>query len=111
MLKYIRYKTVNNNSSKLIRKRTSWKTNIQKQPPSCVLYNKVFLTFSQNSLENNCFGALSCRPETFSFIKKRLRLRCFSINFAKFLRSLFYRTPPVAAFETFYLRVLIMKYK
>ena len=30
-------------------------------------------------------------------LKKRLWYRCFPVNFAKFLRTPFYRTPPVAA--------------
>ena len=37
--------------------------------------------------------------------------QCFSVNFAKFLRALFYRTSPVAAFEIFYLQVLITYYE
>ena len=44
-------------------------------------------------------------------LEKRLELRCFSVNFEKFLRSLFYRTTPMAAFEEIYLDVLIMKRK
>ena len=31
------------------------------------------------------------------FNKKRLQRRCFLVKFAKFLRTVFYRTPPVAA--------------
>ena len=69
MLKLINIKSPTFYSSKLIRKCTYWKTNIQKQPHSGVLY-KVFVRFSQNSLENNCAEVLSCRPETFKFIKK-----------------------------------------
>ena len=30
-------------------------------------------------------------------LKKRLRQKCFLVNFAKFLRELFLRIPPVAA--------------
>ena len=32
-----------------------------------------------------------------NFIKKRLQHRCFLVNIAKFLKTAFYRTPPVAA--------------
>ena len=32
-----------------------------------------------------------------SFYKKRLQHKCFPVNIAKFLRIVFYRTPPVAA--------------
>ena len=36
-----------------------------------------------------------------TLLKKRLRQRCFSVNFAKFRRtSFFYRIPPVTASET-----------
>ena len=43
---------------------------------------KVFLKISQNSQENTC--------ARFSFLKKRLWRRCFPVNFAKFLRRLFF---------------------
>ena len=36
-------------------------------------------------------------PGTATLLKKRLWHRCFPVNYAKFLRKLFYRTPPVAA--------------
>ena len=49
----------------------------------------------------------SSRPEVFckkgqthNFIKKRLWHRCFPVNFAKFLRTAFYRTPLLAASES-----------
>ena len=35
----------------------------------------------------------------YNFIKKRLQHSCFPVKFAKFLRTCFYRTPPVAASE------------
>ena len=37
-----------------------------------------------------------CRP-LFNFIKIRLQDRYFPVNIAKFLRTAFYRAPPVAA--------------
>ena len=40
--------------------------------------------------------------KTCSIIKKRLQHRCFPVKFAIFLRTAFYRTPPVATFETKY---------
>ena len=54
---------------------------------------KVFLKISQNSQENTCarvfffnkFAGL--RPAT--LLKKRLWCRCFSVNFAEFLRTPF----------------------
>ena len=42
---------------------------------------KVFLKISQNSWENTCVA--------FSFFIKRIRNRCFSMNFAKVLRTPF----------------------
>ena len=58
---------------------------------------KVFLEISQNPQENTCarvsviikFEGL--RPAT--LLKKRLWRRCFPVNFVKFLRTPFYRTP------------------
>ena len=58
---------------------------VQKQPPE-VLYKKVFLMVLQNSEENTCVRVC--------FLKNRLPHRWFLVNFAKFLRTLFYRTPP-----------------
>ena len=85
----------------------STKNNNNKNNKHLVVFKqKVLLKFSQNLPENNRVGVLS-----YNFTKNRLWLRCFSINFAKFLTSLFYKTPPVDAFETFYLPVVIMKYK
>ena len=45
----------------------------------------MFLEISQNSQENTCAGLsfLSLRPAT--LLKKRLRHRCFPVNFVKFL--------------------------
>ena len=52
-----------------------------------VFWKKMFLKFLQNSQESTCVRA--------SFlIRKRLQHRCFPVNFAKFLRASFYRTPP-----------------
>ena len=34
-----------------------------------------------------------------NFIKKRLVNKCFPVNIAKFLKIIFYRTPPVSAFK------------
>ena len=54
---------------------------------------KVFLEISQNSQENTCAGVsflfkvADLRPET--LLKKRPWLRCFPVNFAKFLRTPF----------------------
>ena len=43
---------------------------------------RVLLKISKNSQENTC--------ARFSFLKKRLWRRCFPVNFAKFLRRLFF---------------------
>ena len=51
----------------------------QKQPPEVLYKKKVFLKISQ-------------RPVT--LLKKRLWHKCFPVNFAKFLRTPFHRTPP-----------------
>ena len=39
----------------------------------------------------------------YNVIKIETPTRCFSVNVAKFLRLLFYRTPTMAVFETFYI--------
>ena len=57
---------------------------------------KVFLKISQNSQENTCarvsflikLQASGLRPAT--LLKKRLRHRCFPVNFVKFLRTHFF---------------------
>ena len=49
------------------------------------------------------------RPST--LLKKRLRRRCFSMNFEKFLRTrFFYRTPPVAVSEALSLLLALSKF-
>ena len=57
----------------------------------------MFLKISQNSQENTCarVSLLKKLKKKFLF-KKRLWYSCFPVNFAKFLRHLFYRTYPVA---------------
>ena len=63
---------------------------------------RVFLKILQNSLENT-FGVsfllkLLAQHLHFYLFKKVLRHRCFPVNFAKFLKALFYRIPLVLAF-------------
>ena len=56
---------------------------IQKKPFVDVLQNRCLLK------KGNCVG---------NFIKKRLQHRCFHVNIAEFLRTVFfYRTPVMAA--------------
>ena len=62
----------------------------------CSYKKSVFLKISQNSQENTCARVCS-RFQPATLLKKRLWHRCFPVNFAKLLRTLFYRTPPVAA--------------
>ena len=63
--------------------------------------SKVFLKILQKSQENTCVGVsyLVKLQSTCNFIKKkRLRRRCFPVNFAKYLWTTFFnRTPPIAA--------------
>ena len=54
--------------------------------------------FSQISKENICVGvSFFSKVAGFQLYYKRLQHRCFSVKFAKFLRTFFYRIPPVAA--------------
>ena len=48
------------------------------------------------SLFNRVAGQKAC-----NFIKKRLQHRCFPVNIATFLGTIFYRILPVAAFDVF----------
>ena len=38
-------------------------------------------------------------PSPANLLKNRLQHRCFPVNIEKFLRTAFYRTPPMAASE------------
>ena len=54
---------------------------ITEAAPTGVLWENIFLEISQNTQENTCARV--------SLLKKRLWHRCFSVNFAKFLRTSF----------------------
>ena len=57
----------------------------RRRPPGGVISKEVFLTISQNPQENTC-----ARVSYLSnFTKKRLWHECFTVNFAKFLRTPF----------------------
>ena len=58
---------------------------------------KNFAKFTGKHLCQSLFfnKSTGLRPET--LLKMRLWHRCFLVNFAKFLRTTFYRTPLVAA--------------
>ena len=65
----------------------------EKQPPEkSVLRKKVFL---ENSQDHPC----SLRPA--DLLKKRLWHKCFPVNFVKFLRITFLRTPASARVKSF----------
>ena len=53
---------------------------------------KVFLEISQNSQENTCASLFLTKLQALlaTLLKKRLWHRCFSVNFAKFLRTPFF---------------------
>ena len=71
-----------------------WKQNFSVQPNQQVSgviawrfsLKKVLLEISQNSQENIC-ARVSLRPAT--LLKRRLKHRCFPVNFAKFRKTLF----------------------
>ena len=68
-----------------------------------VFFKKVFLEISQNSQESTC-------ARVFLLINNRLWLRCFPVNFAKFLRIyFFYKTPLVAASEPTSFNYILIK--
>ena len=51
---------------------------------------KVFLAISQNSQKNRLFFNKVARLRPATLLKKSLWHRCFSVNFAKFLRTAFF---------------------
>ena len=56
---------------------------------------KSFAELTEKDLyQSFCFNKVACLRPAFLF-KKRLWYRCFNVNFAKFLRTPFYRTPPM----------------
>ena len=58
--------------------------------PGCSI-KIVFLEISQNSQENTCFRvSFSIKLQAATLLKKRLWHRYFPVNFAKFLRTLFF---------------------
>ena len=75
---------------------------------------KVFLKFSQNSLENNYAGVSNCRPETCNFIKKETRTQVFLCKFCEIFQINFlwntsggsfwniYRGTPVIPYNQLY---------
>ena len=78
---------------------------------------KLFLEISENSQENTCarvsflieLPAYAC-----NIIKKENPARCFPVNFEKFLRSFFHRTPLLAASKEplkYYLMITISSAK
>ena len=93
MLKYICYKSVEILPIQLIRKCTYWKA---------TFIQKLFLKFSQNSLEKNCVKVLSCRGLRLAILlKKRLQPRCFSVNFANIFKIAFLRNTSGGCFRNF----------
>ena len=57
---------------------------------------KVFLEISQILPENICVGVsflISCRPQTWNSDKKRLKHRCFQVNFAELFKNTFFTEP------------------
>ena len=66
----------------------------------------VLLKTSENLQGNTCAGIsflTNSKPEVCNFIEKEgLRNSCFPVKFAKFLRTPFFRPPPVAASESLF---------
>ena len=66
---------------------------MQKQSPE-MLCEKGVLKISQNSLENTCASVsflIKLQARSATLLKKRLWHRCFPVNFAKFLRTTFFK--------------------
>ena len=74
------------------------------------LWKKVFLEISKNSQEGTCTRVSflikkNLRPAT--LLKNTFWYSCFPMNFAKFLRTLFYRTPPADCFLKLMMNALV----
>ena len=70
----------------------------QTQPPAMFSKKAVFKSFKKFTGKQLCeslFFRKSWRLEPCNLIKKRLWLKCFPVNFVKYL---FFRTTPVAAY-------------
>ena len=65
-----------------------------KSTRSLLFYKEVFLKFCRIHMKT---------PETCTSNKKKLHCWCFLMNFAKFLRTLFYRTPPHGCYWIFFI--------
>ena len=71
-----------------------------KQSPQVFCKKDVLKSFAKFARKNLCQSLFFNDVKGLGpsiLLKKRLRRRCFPVNFAKFLRALFYRTRPVAA--------------
>ena len=71
---------------------SSWSLTIQKQPPGMLCKKGVFKNLANFTGTHLCWSLFfhkvpGRRPAT--LLKKRLRHRCFPVNFAKFLRKAF----------------------
>ena len=86
------------------------KREFQKQPLTKVSQNRCshFAKFKWKHLRWSLFS-ISYRPKTCNSIKKRLQhMCCFPVNFAKFLRTLLYRTLPDDCFWIFSFILLLL---
>ena len=68
-----------------------------KSSRSLLFYKEAFLKFCRIHMKT---------PEICTSNKKKLHCRCFLMNFAKFLRTLFYRTPPHNCYWIFFITKL-----
>ena len=60
----------------------------------CSLRKDILRNFAKFTGKHLCHGLFMSEPKACTFIKKRLWQSCFPGNFAKFLKTPFYRTPP-----------------
>ena len=66
----------------------------------CSIKKGVLKKFTKFTGKQLCRGLFLNKIAAFkpaTLLKKRLRHRCFPLDFAKFLGTSFYRTPPLAA--------------
>ena len=80
-----------------ITQNTNRKNLEQKQPPEVFCKKGVLKNFAKSTGKHLCQSLLFNNKATglvpASLLKKKLWYRCFPVNFAKFLRGPFYRTP------------------
>ena len=79
-----------------------WRNVMEKQSPADVLQNRRSKNFANFTGKPLCWSLFlkSCRVEAWNIIKMRLQHKCFSVKFAKFLRTPFLQNTSAGCLKT-----------